>query len=120
MGYYTGNGSTSGGGMQTRLLKSFYEWGAFAVRQKSRTSTNVKHGVSIETAQDAVNSSSYDDKLTAVSGGSGTLAWIIYDAEGTRYTVSYSQINGSNLYDLVVTTETLNAYFSSNSTRYIT
>lgn len=115
MGYYTGDGVVSGGGENTRTLKSFYEWGAFAIRQKSVYSTNTKPGVSLTTAQEAHAS----DNLTAVSGGSGTLAWIIYDAEGTKTTVNYMQISGSNLYELNVTTETLNAWKSSTQTRVI-
>ena len=115
MGYYTGNGMTSSGGELTRALKSFYEWGSFAIRQKSIYSTNTKPGVSLATAQAAHAS----DNLTAVSGGSGSLEWIIFDAEGTRTTVNYSQINGSNLYELNTTTETLSAWKSSSTTRVI-
>ena len=113
MGYYTGNGVVVGGGEETHPLKSFYEWGAFAVRQKSIHSTVRKSGVSLATAQAAHAS----DSLTAVSGGSGTLAWIVFDAEGTRITVSYTQIDDSNLYDLSITTETLSAWKSSSTTR---
>lgn len=113
MGYYTGNGTVTGGGVSTRTLKSFYEWGAHAVRQRSRVSTVRKSGVSLAAAQ-AANAS---DDLTAVSGGSGALAWIIFDAEGTKVSPSYSQIGDSNLYDLVITTETLNCYWSHTGGR---
>ena len=115
MGYYTGSGETTGGGESTRTLKSFYEWGAFAIRQKSVTSTLRKCGVSLATAQNTHAS----DNLTAINGGSGDLAWIIFDAEGTRTTVAYSQIGGSNLYELNVTTETLSAWQSSTTTRSV-
>lgn len=115
MGYYNGSGMVSNGGETTRTLKSFYEWGAFAIRQKSVYSTNTKPGVALATAQAAHAS----DNLTAVSGGSGNLAWIIFDAEGTRTTVNYMQISGSNLYELNVTTETLSAWQSSTTTRRI-
>ena len=116
MGYYQGSGVVKGGGESTRTLKSFYEWGSFAVRQKSVTSSVTLPGVSLATAQGTHAS----DNLTAVSGGSNDLAWIIFDAEGTRNTVNYSQIADSNLYELTTTTETLSAWLSSNSTRYIT
>ena len=116
MGYYQGSGVVKGGGESTRALKSFYEWGSFAVRQKSVTSSVTSPGVSLSTAQNAHAS----DNLSAVSGGSGSLAWIIFDAEGTRTTVAYSQIADSNLYELTTTTETLSAWMSSSSTRYIT
>lgn len=115
MGYYSGSGVVTGGGETSRTLKSFYEWGAFCIRQKSVFSTTVKAGVSLATAQDQHSS----ENLTAVSGGSGNLAWIIFDAEGTRTTVSYSQINESNLYELSATTETLSAWQSSSTTRRI-
>lgn len=113
MGYYTGNGIVSGGVTSTRSLKSFYEWGSHAVRQRSSTTTVKKPGVSLETARAAQAS----DNLTAVSGGSGDLAWIIFDAEGTKTSASYSQIGDSNLYELVITTETLNCYLSHDTTR---
>ena len=115
MGYYTGSGITTGGGESTRLLKSFYEWGSFAIRQKSVTSTLRKPGVSLATAQ----AQHATDDLTAVKGGHGTLAWIIFDAEGTRTLVSYAQIGDSNLYDLNVTTETLTAWQSKTESRQI-
>lgn len=115
MGYYTGSGVVVGGSESGRTLKSFYEWGAFAIRQKTVSSTVRKPGVSLATAQ-AEHSA---DNLTAVSGGSGSLAWIIFDAEGTRKVVSYSQIADSNLYELNITTETLSAWKSSTNTRQI-
>lgn len=116
MGYYTGSGVTSGGGERGRTLKSFYEFGSFAVRQKCVTTTVRRSGVSLDTAKSFHSS----DNLTAVGGGSGNLAWLIFDAEGTRKTVSYSQIADSNLYEVLVTTEVYNAWLSSNNTRRIT
>lgn len=116
MGYYTGDGVVVSGGNSTRTLKSFYEWGSFAVRQRSIVSTLKKSGVSLDTAKGV----SVSDSLTAVCGGFGDLAWVIFDAEGTRKSVSYSQINGSNLYDLNITTETLSAWLSSTTTRDLT
>lgn len=116
MGYYTGSGIVTGGSETTRNLKSFYEWGSRAVRQKCVSSTTRKPGVALATAQ-AEHAS---DNLTAVAGGSGALAWIIFDAEGTRKLVSYAQIGDSNLYDLVVTNETYTAWLSSNTTRNLT
>lgn len=115
MGYAAGTSVTTSGGESTRTLKSFYEWGAFAIRQKAVTSSVKMSGVSLATCL----SYHASDDLTAVSGGSGSGAWIIYDAEGTRVTVSYSQIGDSNLYDLIVTTETYNAWQSSTRTRVI-
>ena len=115
MGYYSGNGETIGGNESTRTLKSFYEWGAFAIRQKSVTKTVRKSGVSLATAE----GTHATDELTAIAGGSGDLAWVIFDAEGTRTVIAYSQIGGSNLYELNVTTETLSAWQSSSTTRRV-
>lgn len=115
MGYYSGGGVVTGGSESGRTLKSFYEWGAFAIRQKCVSSTLRKPGVSLATAQ-AERSA---DNLTAVSGGSGNLSWIIFDAEGTRKTVTYSQIGDSNLYELNITTEELTAWQASTQTRII-
>ncbi len=116
MGYYQGSGIVSGGGESTRPLKSFYEWGTFAIRQKSVTQTVKYPGVSKATAE----GTHCGENLTAVNGGSGDLAWIIFDAEGTRTDVSYSQISDSNLYELYVTTETLSVALSQNRTRNLT
>lgn len=115
MGYYSGSGVVVGGSESGRTLKSFYEWGAFAIRQKTVSSTLRKPGVALSTAQ-AEHSA---DDLTAVNGGSGNLAWIIFDAEGTRKIVSYAQIGDSNLYELNITTETLSAWQSKTTSRTI-
>lgn len=115
MGYYTGSGVITGGGESTSTLKSLYWYGVHCIRQKIVTSTVRKAGVSLATAQgthDVCN-------LTPVSGGTGDLAWIIYDAEGTRKTVSYSQIGDSNLYELNETNETLTASEAGGTPRRI-
>ena len=119
MGYYTGSGVVSGGGKSSRTLKSFYEWGAFAVRQTSVSETTRLPGVSLTKAREAVDSNHNNDALSAVTGGTGNMAWIIYDAEGTEKRVSYSQIGDSNLYELNITTETLSAYQSNTGSRQI-
>jgi len=114
MGYYSGNGVVVGGGSSTRMLKNMAGWGtAFAVRQKSVVVAVKKSGVSLNTAQASQASSN----LTAICGGSGTAAWCIFDAEGSKKDVSYSRISDSNLYELIETTETLNAWQSSGSFR---
>lgn len=115
MGAYTGNGIVTGGGESTRTLKTFYEWGSFAVRQKCVSVTTTYRGVEKATAQGMHGS----DNLSAIEGGSGNLAWIIFDAEGTKTTVSYSQIADSNLYEVNVTVETLSAWQSSTASRRV-
>lgn len=115
MGYYSGNGVTSGGGESVRTLKSFYEWGSFAIRQKCVSETKRISGVSLASAMGYHSS----DKMTAINGGTGALAWIIFDAEGTRTIVSYNQIGDSNLYEVNVTTEKYSAWQSSTTTRRV-
>lgn len=116
MGYYQGDGVVVGGGSSARTLKAGYEYGAHAIRQRSVTSTLRKAGVSLSAAQAAAVAS---DNLSAIGGGYGSGAWVIFDAEGTRTTADYSQIGGSNLYELNIVTETLVAWQSNDSTRRV-
>lgn len=101
MGYYTGAGVTSGGSESANLRSNGPAiGGAYFVYQRVISSTNVKHGVSLATAQ-------------SVHGGSEMNFWtwpggmVEPGSRGTRTSVSYSQISGSNLYTLQVTTETI-------------
>ena len=107
MGYYTGKGVISGGGEKHTTLRTFgiLGGGSFKVIQKNVYSTTRKSGVSLETAQG--NHSS--ENLTNINGGTGTLTWIVFDANGTRSTPSYSQIGDSNLYELNILNETLSS-----------
>lgn len=116
MGYATSNGVIQSGGETTRLLKSFTEGGVWGVRQKSVTTSTHRSGVSLATCQ----SYHASDNLTSVAGGSGAYEWVVIDAEGTRTYVQYSQIGDSNLYDLTVTTEKLNAWLSKGGVRVLT
>ena len=116
MGYYTGSGEVTGGGETDNLLKSFWWYGGYAVRQKCVTTVTRIAGVEKTTAQGYHSSAN----LTNVGGGSVDLAWIIYDAEGDRTNVSYSQIDGSNLYEVTITREDLTARLSSTRGRSLT
>lgn len=115
MGYYTGNGVITGGGESTNTLKTLYWYRAYAIRQRVTSQTIRRSGVSLAAAQAAHDTCN----LTPVSGGSGDLGWVIYDAEGTRSTVSYSQVGDSNLYELNETTETIVASVASGTPRPI-
>lgn len=116
MGYYTGSGETTGGGETDNLLKSFWWYGAYAVRQKCVTTVTRIAGVS----EDAAKSYHSTTSLTNVGGGSGDEAWIIYDAEGSQEDVAYSQIGGSNLYEVTITRRDLTARLSSTRGRSLT
>ena len=107
MGYYTGSGVISGGGEKHSTLRTFaiLGGGSFKVVQKNVYSTTRKSGVSLATAQTAHSS----ENLTNVNGGSGMYAWIVFDANGTRTTPTYSKIGDSNLYELNILNETLSS-----------
>ena len=111
MGYYKGNGVVSGGGEAYSVLRTFaiLGGGSFKVSQKNVYVNRRKSGVSLQQAQ--AEHESHD--LHAVYGGSGTLAWIVFDAYGTRKTPTYSQIGDSNLYELNITEETLTSFKES-------
>lgn len=104
MGYYTGSGVVSGGGSNVSVF--WTGWGAYpdtsmhTVYQRVESSTNTRNGVSLETAQ-----GEHGDANMQSHSFNGGLP--IPAAKGTRSSVQYSQINGSNLYALSVTTETV-------------
>jgi len=108
MGYYNGSGVVVGGGEKYTTLRTFsiLGGGSFKVSQKNVFSTLKKQGVSLQEAQSAHESHS----LSNVNGGTGSLAWIVFDARGTMSTPAYSRIGDSNLFELCITTETLTAY----------
>lgn len=101
MGYYTGSGSTSGGGSSVSLRSSGPAvGGAYYTYQRTTSETNTRNGVSLATAQ--AEKSDMNLNYWQWPGGAIEPA-----CRGTRKSVSYSQINGSNLYSLQVTNETI-------------
>ena len=110
MGFYTGDGVVTAGGESYNTLKNFYYFAAFSVLQKCRSTTTVKHGVSLQTAQAETASSN----LQPVATANNTDA-IVWNANGTRKSVSYSQIGDSNLYDLTIVEETFTASRASST-----
>lgn len=101
MGYYTGSGSTSGGGSSVSLRSSGPAiGGAYYIYQRTVSETTTRNGVSLATAQ--AEQSDMNLNYWQWPGGA-----IEPSCRGTRKSVSYSQINGSNLYALQVTNETI-------------
>lgn len=101
MGYYTGSGAVSGGGSTANLKATGPAvGGAFYVYQRVGSTVTQKLGVSLATAQ-------------AEKGDAAMNYWqwpggmVEPGSRGTRRQVSYSQINGSNLYALTITDETI-------------
>lgn len=105
MGYYTGNGETTGGGSSVSLYEHFIWYGAHNVYQRTKSTTTRKSGVSLETAK---NESGDINMQTYQFNWGGNWHWSP-NCKGTKKNVSYSQIGGSNLYELSITNETIQA-----------
>lgn len=105
MGYYTGNGETTGGGSSVSLYEHFIWYGAHNVYQRTESKTTRKSGVSLATAEAEkgdINMQTYQFNW------GGNWHWSP-NCKGTKKQVSYSQIGGSNLYELSITNETIQA-----------
>lgn len=104
MGYYNGNGVTSGGGENIRQFGSLVYGGVHIVMQKTVSTVTRKSGVSLQTAQ---------SERCALTLKSAVFSWAnIYPwvgCCGTQKDVSYQQINGSNLYELNIVNKTMTA-----------
>jgi hypothetical protein len=101
MGYYTGNGTTTNGGSTVSLRSSGPAvGGAYYTYQRTTTTVNLKNGVSLATAQAAAGDMSLN--YWQWPGGAVEPA-----CRGTRSSTSYAQIDGSNLYALTTTSETI-------------
>ena len=112
MGYYSGDGIVTGGGEAIHPIKNLWWYGAHTLIQKTVSTTLSKPGVSLSMAQNE----HAESNLLPVADGSGNLAWVLYDVRGTRTAVNYSQIGGSNLYELTITTENLKVKYASGNT----
>lgn len=101
MGYYTGNGVTSGGGSTVSLRSTGPAFGgAFYVYQRTRTTTTAKNGVSLATAQ-------AEEGEISMNYWQWPAGMVEPGCRGTMKSVAYSQINGSNLYALQITNQTI-------------
>ena len=101
MGYYIGNGVITGGGSVVSLRSSGPAvGGAYYTYQRTVTTVTQKNGVSLETAQAA----SGDMNLNYWQWPGGAVEPA---CRGTRSSTSYAQIDGSNLYALTTTNETI-------------
>ena len=113
MGYYQGSGEVIGGGTRIDVLEAFPWYGTHHIHQKVKTVNTVFHGVSRATAQDPSN-----DGWCNMHTFTANIAWgqfYAVDAYGTKRSSSYSQIDGSNLYELTVTDETYQANLDSGA-----
>lgn len=105
MGYYSGNGVTTNGGSSVSIYEHFIFYGGHNVYQRTGSKTTRKSGVSLATAEAEkgdINMQNYQFNWGA--------AWHwTPNCKGTKKQVSYSQIGGSNLYELSITNETIQA-----------
>lgn len=101
MGYYTGSGTTTGGSSTVALRSTGPAvGGAYYTYQRTTSTVTQKNGVSLAAAQ----GESGDINLTYWQWPGGAVEAA---CRGTTKTVSYSQINGSNLYALAITNSTI-------------
>ena len=101
MGYYSGNGQTSSGGSVVSLRSTGPAvGGAYYAYQRTTSVVTQKNGVSLATAQ--AESGNMNLTYWEWPGGAVEAA-----CRGTKTSTAYSQINGSNLYALTITDETI-------------
>ena len=103
MGYYTGKGVETSGGETVSLKEQIIWFGAHNIYQKTRTTTQVKKGVALATAK-AENA---DSNMSNQTWSSGTASFWSTNCKGTSKSVSYQQIDNSNLYTLQIITQTI-------------
>ncbi len=115
MGAYTGNGEVVSRSESVTSLKSFYWYGAHSIQQKCVQTVTRIAGVTKARADTFHSSRS----MSMVSGGSGALAWIVADAEGTAVDVAVSQMDNSNLYEVIVTQSVYTAWHAKQNVRPI-
>ena len=107
MGDYQGSGIVSGGGSSTNVFETRLWYGFHTCYQKKTTVNTVYPGVGITRAQQEIGAISMSDFF---GGNYPNGIWRRYsNAKGTQKSVSYSQINGSNLYELSVTNDSIAA-----------
>jgi len=105
MGYYSGSGVVTGGSDTISTLERYVWGGVHTIFQRNVQTTTVKSGVSLSTAQQETS----DVVLSNATFWNGSLSWTSFNCKGTDKSVSYSQISGSNLYQLTIVNKTLSA-----------
>ena len=109
MGYYTGTGEITGGGSTITVYENFVYAGMHNVYQR-RTSTNTRRaGVSLATAQAEGSTMNMRSVTFTWSSPGATYTHLSPNAVGTEKQVGYSQISGSNLYELQIANSSVQA-----------
>ena len=115
MGYYSGNGVTTGGGSNISLLNHVVWHGSHNLYQRTESKTTRKSGVSKETAENEKSDINMSTHTFTFPIPNGTANITAANCKGTKKQVSYTQINGSNLYELSITNETVQAKMDNGS-----
>ena len=102
MGYYNGNGVTSGGGNTIQSLGVLVFNGVHNVWQRIVSVNTKKSGVSEAMAK---AEQPFVNLVHHIFPWANLYPWT--QAKGTRKNATYSQIGDSNLYELNITNETL-------------
>lgn len=105
MGYYTGTGVVVGGSDSISQFERYMWGGAHTVFQRCVETVTKKSGVSLAEAQGVKSSKD----LSNATFWNGSLSWTSFNCKGTDQDVAYSQIAGSNLYELTITNRTMSA-----------
>ena len=100
MGYYTGSGEVTGGGSTVSLMSYGPSVnGGYHIYQRTNSSTTRKGGLRYEEVKDVRS------VMSMTFWRRDAYSLVVPACRGTRKDVSYSQIEGSNLYELVETNE---------------
>ena len=113
MGYYTGNGETTSGGSSVSLMEAFVWFGAHNVYQRTTSTTNRRAGLSLATVQAARG----ELNMRTIQFTYGSAWHYAPNCAGTRSAVSFTQIGGSNLYELTTTSDTIEARLDDGNWR---
>lgn len=111
MGYYTGNGETVGGGETVSNFMRYVWNGLHIAHQKKNTVVVKKAGVSLDVAKAAGGSCTLTDHTFTV----GNSWYLAPSSKGTVVSTQYSQINGSNLYELTTNTDVYSVNLDSGA-----
>ena len=114
MGYYSGSGEVVGGGTSIDVFETFPYYGTHHIHQKRKTTRTRYAGVSRQTA----TSSTYDgwcSMNTHTFSSPSIGSYTSVNCYGTKRSSSYTQIDGSNLYELLVEDESIQANLDSGA-----
>lgn len=111
MGYYNGKGVVESGSASVQVFQHYLWNGHHNVHQRHDVTVTRKSGVSLSTAQG-------DKGWCSLSSHTFTIGSSYYNAfncKGSTRNVRYSRINGSNLFEMLIETDTMTANIDSQA-----